>query len=94
MESSRETVAELTIYYKKQYLTTMLFDKPETADKFVAAIERVLNEKGKNMFTFDRHITAVYTGETIVQEFRDWVDGKLEPKGTILDLMKVIDGLN
>lgn len=94
MDENRKTVAELTIYYKMQRLTSLLFDEPETAEKFLTVIESLFNEKGKKEYSFSGEIKTVYSGETVVHEFKDWMDGKIEPKGTILDLMKVIDGLN
>lgn len=44
---NRKIVAELTIFYKMQRLTNLIFDEPETADKFVSVIESMFNEKGK-----------------------------------------------
>jgi hypothetical protein len=94
MESKGKTVAELTIYYKMQRLTSLIFDEPETADKFVSVIENMFNEKGKKEYSFGREIKTVYSGEAIVREVNDLADGKVKPKGTILDMMKILDGLN
>jgi len=94
METTSKTVAELTIYYKKQRLTSLIFDESETADKFVAVIESLFNEKGKKEYSFSGEIKTVYSGEAIVQEVKDYADGKAKPKGTILEMMKAIDGLN
>ena len=90
----RKTVAELTIYYKMQRLTSLIFDKQETADKFVESISSMFNEKGKSEYSFSGEIKTIYANDTIVQELKDWADGKVKPEGTILDLMKVLDGLN
>jgi hypothetical protein len=93
MEEER-TVAELTVYYKHQRLTTLIFDTQETADKFVEAITHFFNEKGKQQFSFSGEIKTVYTPETIVGQLFDYVEGNIKPQGTVLDMMKVIDGLN
>lgn len=94
MGITRKTVAELTIYYKMQRLTSLIFDKPETADKFISVIESLFNEKEKKEYSFGREIKTVYTGEAIVREVKDLADGKAKPEGTILEMMKVLDGLN
>ena len=94
MNNTRKTVAELTIYYKMQRLTSLIFDEPETADKFISVIESMFNEKGKKEYSFGREIKTVYTGEAIVREVKDLADGKAKPEGTILEMMKVLDGLN
>ncbi|KAA6336195.1 hypothetical protein EZS27_015640 [termite gut metagenome] len=94
METTRKIVAELTIYYKMQRLTSLIFDNQETADKFVAVIESMFNEKGKKKYSFSGEIKTIYSGEAIVQEFKNWMDGKVKPEGTILDMIKVFDGLN
>ncbi|MDR1181614.1 MAG: hypothetical protein LBL13_06530 [Bacteroidales bacterium] len=93
MEKER-TVAELTIHYKRQRLTSLIFDTQETADKFVEAISALFNEKGKKLFSFSGEIKTVYTPETIVGQLYDYSEGNIKPKGTILDMMKVLDGLN
>lgn len=89
-----KTVAELTIYYKMQRLTSLIFDNQETADKFVTAIETMFNEKGINEFSFSGEIKTVYSGDSIIQEFKDWADGKIQPEGSVLGMMKVFDRLN
>ncbi|KAA6335274.1 hypothetical protein EZS27_016469 [termite gut metagenome] len=93
-EENRKTVAELTIYYKMQRLTSLIFDNQETADKFVAVIESMFNEKGKREYSFSGEIKTVYSGEVIVREIKDLADGKAKPEGTILEMIKVLDGLN
>ncbi|MDD4226891.1 MAG: hypothetical protein PHU98_10940 [Mariniphaga sp.] len=94
MESTRTTVAELTIYYKKQRLTSLIFDKQETADKFIESITRFFNERGRKKFSFSGEIKTVYTPETIVGQINDYAEGNVKPKGSILEMMKVLDGLN
>lgn len=94
MEENKKTVAELTIYYKMQRLTSLLFDNQETADAFGETLNRSLNEKGKKEFSFKGEIKTIYSGDNIIQELGDWTDGKVEPKDTILDLIKILDGLN
>jgi len=89
-----KNVAELTIYYKKQRLSTLIFDKQETADKFVEGITRFFNEKGRKEFSFSGEIKTVYTPETIVGQLYDYTEGNVKPQGTILEMMKAIDGLN
>lgn len=94
MEQNKKTVAELTIHYKRQRLMSLLFDTKETADAFVETLNKYFNEKGKKEFSFSGEIKTIYSGNVIVGELHDWMEGKIEPKGTILDLMKVLDGLN
>ncbi len=77
-----------------QRLTSLIFDNQETADKFVSVIESLFNEKGKNEYSFSGAIKTVYSEEKIVQEVKDLADGKVKPEGTILEMMKIIDGLN
>jgi ABC-type Fe3+-hydroxamate transport system substrate-binding protein len=89
-----KTVAELTIFYKKQRLTSLIFDKQETADKFLEGITHFFNEKGKKKFSFSGEIKTVYTPESIVGQLHDYTEGNAKPKGTILEMMKIIDGLN
>ncbi|MBO0356239.1 hypothetical protein J0656_19635 [Muricauda ruestringensis] len=90
----KKTVAELTIHYKRQRLMSLLFDSTETADAIVELLSGHLNEKGKKEFSFSGEIKTVYSGKGIVDELHDWMDHKIEPQGTILDLIKVLDGLN
>ena len=94
MEENKKTVAEVTIHYKKQRLMSLIFDTRETADAVVEILNGYLNEKGKKEFSFSGEIKTIYSGNVIVGELNDWVEGKIEPKGSILDLMKVLDGLN
>lgn len=94
MAEKQKTVAELTIYYKKQRLSSLLFDTQETADKFVEAITHFLGEKGLRETSFKGEIRTIYMPENIIGELDDYAEGKIKPKGTILDMMKVIDGLN
>ncbi|WP_418501787.1 hypothetical protein [Flagellimonas sp.] len=94
MEENKKTVAEVTIHYKKQRLMSLIFDTKETADAVVEILSGHLNEKGKREFSFSGEIKTIYSGNAIVGELNDWIDGKTEPNGTILDLMKVLDGLN
>ncbi|SFB80836.1 hypothetical protein SAMN04487891_102454 [Flagellimonas taeanensis] len=94
MEENKRTVAEVTIHYKKQRLMSLIFDTKETADAVVEILSGHLNEKGKREFSFSGEIKTIYSGDVIVDELNDWMEGKIEPKGTILDLMKILDGLN
>ncbi|MBW8326925.1 MAG: hypothetical protein K0M50_19330 [Prolixibacteraceae bacterium] len=61
MEEKVKTVAELTIFYKKQRLASLIFDQQETADKFVESITHFFNEKGRKEFSFSGEIKNVYT---------------------------------
>jgi len=45
--STRETAAELTVYYKRQRLTSLIFDTQKTADAFVETITSFFNKKVK-----------------------------------------------
>jgi hypothetical protein len=94
MAEKQETIAELTVYYKKQRLSNLLFDTQETADKFVEVITHFLGEKGIKEISFKGEIKTVYMPENIIGEVDDYAKGKIKPKGTILEMMKVIDGLN
>ena len=44
--AQNQTVAELTVLYKGQPLTRLIFDKQETADNVVKLITKLFNEKG------------------------------------------------
>ncbi|MGS2764812.1 hypothetical protein [Sinomicrobium sp. M5D2P9] len=94
MEENKRTVAELTIHYKRQRLMSILFDTKETADAFVEILTGKFNEKGKKEFSFSGEIKTIYSGDGIIDELNDWIDNKIEPKGTILDLIKILDRLN
>ncbi|WP_268223539.1 hypothetical protein [Sinomicrobium oceani] len=94
MEENIRTVAELTIYYKRQRLMSLIFDTKETADAFFETINGCLNEKGKKEYSFSGEIKTVYSGDSITNELNDWMDNKIEPKDTILDLIKILDRLN
>lgn len=93
MEEER-TVAELTVYYKHQRLTSLLFDTQETADTFLEALTSLATGKGMKEIRFEIEVKNVYSDESILQEIDDYRMGNVEPKGTVLDMMKVIDGLN
>jgi hypothetical protein len=94
MPDKQKTVAELIVYYKKQRLSSLLFDTQETADKFVEAVTHFFNEKGMNEISFQGEIRTVYMPESIVGEINDYAEGNIKPRGTVLEMMKVIDGLN
>ena len=49
-----KTVAELTIFYKHQRLTSLIFDTQETADKFVESIMHFFNKKRKERIYIQR----------------------------------------
>lgn len=91
---TKETVAELTVFYKRQRLTSLIFNNQETANKFVETLTGFLNQKGKDEFSFKGDIRTVYTSETLTGEFRSYAEGDISPEGLILNMMKVIDGLN
>lgn len=90
----KKTVAELTIFYKRQRLTSLIFDNQETADTFVDTLTSIFNQKGHDEFSFNGEIKTVYTSETITGELHSYAEGDISPKGWILKMMKVIDGLN
>lgn len=92
--ATRETVAELTVHYKRQRLTSLIFDNQENADKFVEAMTGLLNKKGHDEFSFNGEIKTVYTPETMTGELLGYAEGDISPEGWILNMMKVIDGLN
>ncbi len=89
-----KTVAELTVYYKRQRLTSLIFDNQETADTFVETMTSFFNKKGTDEFSFSGEIKTVYTPETITGELYSYVEGDISPEGWLLNMMKVIDGLN
>jgi len=92
--ATRETVAELTVYYKRQRLTSLIFDSQETADTFVETLTSFFNKKGDDEFSFSGEIKNVYTPETITGELHSYAEGDISPEGWILNMMKVIEGLN
>lgn len=92
--ASKETVAELTIFYKRQRLTSLIFDNQETADKFVETMTRFFNQKGKDEFSFQGEIKTVYTPESLTGELRSFAEGDISPEGWFVKMMKVIDRLN
>lgn len=89
-----QTVAELTVLYKGQPLTRLIFDKQETADNLVDVVTKLFNEKGHKEFSFEGQLKQVYTSEILVGELFDYLDGEAKPRGTLLDIMKAIDGFN
>ena len=89
MEENKKTVAELTIHYKRQRLMSLLFDTKETAEAVVELLSGHLNEKGKKEFSFSGEIKTIYSGNGIIDELNDWIDNKIEPKGTILWISRV-----
>lgn len=89
-----KTVAELTIFYKRQRLTNLIFDNQETADKFVETMTIFFNKKGDDEFSFSGEIKTVYTPETITGELHGYAEGDISPEGWLLNMMKVIEGLN
>jgi len=92
--TKRETVAELTLYYKRQRLTSLIFDNQETADTFVETITSFFNKKGHQEFSFSGEIKNIYTPETITGELNSYAEGDISPEGWLLNMMKVIEGLN
>jgi hypothetical protein len=92
--TTRETIAELTVYYKRQRLTSLIFDTQETADKFVETMTSFFNQKSKDEFSFSGEIKTIYTPETLTGELHSYVEGDISPEGWLLKMMKVIDGLN
>ncbi|MFV0591321.1 MAG: hypothetical protein ACK5M7_08050 [Draconibacterium sp.] len=89
-----ETVAELTVFYKRQRLTNLIFDNQETADKFVETLTSFFNQKGKKEFSFKGEIKTVYTPESLTGELHSYAEGDISPEGWMVNMMKVIDGLN
>jgi hypothetical protein len=89
-----KTVAELTVFYKRQRLTSLIFDNQETADKFVETMTSFFNKKGDDEFSFSGEIKTVYTPETITGELHSYAEGDISPEGWLLNMMKVIEGLN
>lgn len=92
--SAKETVAELTIFYKRQRLTSLIFNNKETADKFIETLTGIFSQKGKDEFSFHGEIKTVYTPESLTGELRSYAEGDITPEGWIMNMMKVIDGLN
>ncbi|ADF53744.1 MAG: hypothetical protein CMP12_09140 [Zunongwangia sp.] len=94
MEENKKTVAELIIYYKKQRLTSLIFDTQQTADKCCETLNMLFNKKGEKEFSFSGEIKTVYSGSSVVEEIKDWEDGKIEPRGTLFEMIKILDRLN
>lgn len=94
MEENKKTVAELTIYYKKQRLTSLIFDTQQTADRCLETLNMLFNKKGEMEFSFSGEIKKVYSGSSLIAELKNWEDGKIEPKGTLLEMIKILDRLN
>ena len=92
--AQNQTVAELTVLYKGQPLTRLIFDKQETADNVVKLITKLFNEKGRKEFSFKGELKQVYTPDGLFEELFDFLDGETKPKGTLLEMMQAIDGLN
>lgn len=79
--STRETVAELTIYYKRQRLSSLIFNHQKNADAFVETMTSFFNQKGKDEFSFSGEIKTAYTPETLTGELHSYVEGNIFPKG-------------
>ncbi|MCL6219011.1 hypothetical protein INR75_08625 [Zunongwangia sp. SCSIO 43204] len=94
MEENKKTVAELTIYYKKQRLTSLIFDTQQTADRCFETLNMLFNKKGEKEFSFSGEIKTIYSGSSLIEELKNWEDGKIEPKGTLLEMIKILDRLN
>ncbi|MEO2072060.1 MAG: hypothetical protein ABGW99_12065 [Zunongwangia sp.] len=54
----------------------------------------LFNKKGEKEFSFSGEIKTVYSGSSVVKEIKDWENGKIEPKGTLLEMIKILDRLN
>ncbi len=86
-----ETVAEITVFYKGKYLTSLIFDKKETAEKIFQGFMVLLGENASELYTFQADIKEVYTDESIASEISGFAEGKFELKGSILDMILDID---
>lgn len=96
LSENENTVAVLNIYYKENFLTSLVFKRREMADKLVAGLEQFFNEQGKKDFSFSGEIKTVYDSQTITEEIGGFLDGSIKPKGTIFEIMQLINkaGLN
>ena len=94
MEQDKNTVAELIIYYKKQRLNSLIFDTQQTADKCCETLNMLFNKKGEKEFSFSGEIKTGYSGSSVVEEIKDWEDGKIEPRGTLFEMIKILNRLN
>lgn len=94
MEDHSRTVASVTVYYRGEYLTGLVFDDTATADAFVGTMQQFLNHRGTADFTFRSEIKTVYDARTISDELCGTLDGTLRPQGTLMRIIRMIDRRN
>ena len=89
--NKEKTVAVVTVFYKGHYLTSLVFDTPQTGDAIITTLQSAFNDRGKSDIVFKNEIRTLYDTQTIQSELHAFADNFIKPQGTLLAFMQFID---
>jgi hypothetical protein len=79
---------EKEVFYKKHFLTSLVFDSLDTVGRIIAVLTHFFNADSSNNIKFVGDIKKIYTPQAISLEC---MDDKIKPTGYISDLINDIN---
>lgn len=82
------SVALVELFYRDEYVTSIVFDRSRTADLFVSTMQPGADRS--RGFTFRRRVESVYDADTIGDELIETQRGA-DPQGTLSRVVRLIE---
>lgn len=90
MENNGKEVALVTVYYREEYMTSLVFSDTATADEFVGMIQRVFRHRGEVDLSFRSGIRTVYDARKIQDELSGTLDSTQRPQEILMRILRII----
>ena len=86
------TVCVVTVFYKRQYLGSLVFDSPETGEAITSAVQTMLGPSGEQDVSFETTLQPLYDTETIEGELQEIIKSLIPsvPSTPTVDLGKLL----
>ena len=86
------TVCVVTVFYKRQYLGSLVFDSPETGEAITSAVQTMLGPSGEQDVSFETTLQPLYDTETIERELQEIIKSLIPsvPSTPTVDLGKLL----
>lgn len=88
---SGNTIALVELYYKNEYLISVVFDEILTADMFIGTMQQFLKHRDIKNFSFKRKEEIIYDAGAISDEMNGTLKGSHYPEGTLMRIIRMIN---
>lgn len=88
---SGNTIALVELYYKNEYLISVVFDEIPTADMFIGTMQQFLRHRDIEDFSFKRKEEIIYDAGAISDEVNGTLNGSRYPEGTLMRVIRMIN---